>query len=166
MNDANETPGRRPRVLLVEDNDNDVELTRLAFAASGAAVELQCVGDGEQCMEALRHPDSRPDLILLDLHMPRMDGLEVLQALAGDETLKRIPVVVLTTSDARDDVEAAYRLGCNSYLLKPIGFEAFAKLIANLTRYWFGVVTLPGGNPRPRADGIASQLSARTGTQL
>jgi two-component system response regulator len=165
MNDVPSPTGRRPQVLLVEDNDNDIELTRLAFDVVGAAIDLHCVRDGEQCMRYLEtaDPSARPDLILLDLHMPRMDGLEVLQALARDDAFKRIPVVVLTTSDAPDDVDAAYRLGCNSYVLKPIGFEPFAKLIGDLTRYWFGLVTLPLGGAHAHHKDFATRDAASSG---
>lgn len=144
---AKQSLRHRPAILLVEDNDNDVELTKLAVSASGIAADLHCVNDGEHCMNVLRSTESPlgrlPDLIFLDLHMPRMSGLEVLQALAQDERLRHVPVVVLTTSDAPNDVHAAYRLGCRSYVVKPVGFEAFATLVKQLLGYWFSAVVLP-----------------------
>jgi CheY-like chemotaxis protein len=166
MTHPDKSNAARPLVLLAEDNDNDVELTKLAFTAAGFEVDLQCVGDGEACLNYLRDPKrfTRPNLILLDLHMPRMNGLEVLQAIGQDELLRTIPVVMLTTSDAPDDVEAAYRLGCNSYIVKPVGFEAFAKLIADLMRYWFSIVALPSSTRVQAHTQSAHAPSARIGT--
>lgn len=151
MSDESKPAYYRPRVLLVEDNDNDVELTKLAFAAVDPAVQLYSVSDGEQCIATLQNSRASglPHLILLDLQMPRMNGLEVLKALAQDDVLKRIPVIVLTTSDAPEDIDAAYRAGCNSYLRKPLGFNDFLPVIESLTRYWFGTVSLPTIGRRP-----------------
>jgi CheY-like chemotaxis protein len=142
------TAHRSAVILLVEDNDNDAELTKLGFAQCTLSVALHHVVDGEECMQFLHksgvHADApTPDLILLDLHMPRMNGIEVLAAVGRDDGLKHIPVVVLTTSDAPADVLAAYRLRCSSYIVKPVGFDAFAKTIEALTRYWLLVAALP-----------------------
>lgn len=143
--------GRPAVVLLVEDNDNDVELTKIGFHRAKLAVQLHCVGNGEECMQFLRKEGQHasaptPDLILLDLNLPRMDGHEVLAAIGRDEKLRHLPVVVLTSSKAEEDVLRSYRLRCSSYLVKPIDFEGFAKMIKSLNDYWFTLVVLP---PKP-----------------
>jgi len=140
--------GRPANVLLVEDNDNDVELTRLGFQRAKLAVNLDRVANGEECMAYLRKEGKyaeapAPDLILLDLNMPRMDGQEVLEEINRDDHLKHLPIVVLTTSDADKDVLAAYKLRCSSYIVKPLDFENFSKAIQSLADYWFTVVVLP-----------------------
>lgn len=140
--------GRPAVILLAEDNDNDVELTKLAFERAKFAVQLHHVADGEECMEFLRKQGKHagaptPDIILLDLNMPRMDGLEVMRELGSDEALKHLVVVVMTSSRADGDVLRSYQLRCNSYLVKPIKFEEFAKMIQSLGDYWFTLVTLP-----------------------
>ncbi len=139
---------RPAEVLLVEDNDNDVELTKLGFKRAKFAVNLHHVRNGEECMAFLRKEGRyaeapTPDLILLDLNMPRMDGREVLEEVTRDENLKHLPIVVLTTSKADGDVLMSYRLRCNSYIVKPVNFENFAKVIQSLTDYWFTLVVLP-----------------------
>jgi two-component system response regulator len=135
-------------VLLAEDNDNDVELTKLAFQRARFAVQLHHVPNGEECLAFLRNEGPyadapRPDILLLDLNMPRMDGIEVLQELNQDENLRHLVVVVLTSSSADEDVLRSYKLRCSSYLVKPINFESFAKMIQSLGDYWFTLVTLP-----------------------
>lgn len=140
--------GRPAVILLVEDNDNDVEITKLGFQRAKFAVDLHHVPNGEECMAFLRkegrYADApTPDIILLDLNMPRMDGIEVLQELTKDERLKHLVVVVLTSSKADEDVLRSYQLRCSSYLVKPINFETFAKMIQSLGDYWFSLVTLP-----------------------
>ncbi len=141
---------RPAQILLVEDNENDVELTKIGFQRARFAVNLHHVPNGEECMAFLRREGKyadapMPDLILLDLNMPRMDGREVLQEITADDTLKHLPVVVLTTSDAEKDVLMSYRLRCNSYIVKPVGFENFSKAIQSLGDYWFTLVVLPSG---------------------
>jgi chemotaxis family two-component system response regulator Rcp1 len=140
---------RPAEILLVEDNDNDAELTRIAFRRAKLAVNLQHVTNGEECMALLRHEGRyasarTPDLILLDLNMPRMDGREVLAELEKDERLRHLPVVVLTSSKGEADVLASYKLKCSSYLVKPISFDGFAQMIQALHDYWFTLVVLPG----------------------
>lgn len=133
-----------PLILLVDDNDNDSELVRIALDDLHRGIRLTCVRDGEACMEYLERragyeTAERPDLVLLDLQMPRMSGLDVLRAI-GKSTireLKRIPVVVLTTSSAARDIDEAYQFGCKSYILKPLGYSEFASAIARLCEYWF-----------------------------
>lgn len=140
--------GRPAIVLLVEDNDNDIEITKIGFEQADVAVDLRVVMDGEQCLEFLRkqHPygdAARPDLVLLDLHMPRMSGLEVLDAINADPDLRHIPVIVLTTSSSEHEIKEAYCRHCSGYLIKPVGFADFVKAVQTLEDYWFGLVALP-----------------------
>lgn len=140
--------GRPAEILLVEDSDDDVELTKLGFARAKFACKLHHVPNGEECMSFLRKQGPyagvpTPDLILLDLNMPRMDGNEVMEEIAGDEKLRHLPIVVLTSSKAEEDILRSYKLRCSSYLVKPINFEGFAKMVQSLTDYWFTLVTLP-----------------------
>ncbi len=144
--------GRPAEVLLVEDNENDAELTRLGFQRAKFAVHLHHVANGEECLSFLRKEGKyahvpTPDLILLDLNMPRMDGLEVMEEVGKDESLKHLPIVVLTSSAAEEDVLKSYKLRCNSYLVKPINFDGFAKLIQSMSDYWFTLVVLPPNVP-------------------
>jgi CheY-like chemotaxis protein len=141
-------PQRTVRVLLVEDHPADITLTRKAFARISTPNQLDVVFDGVEAMRFLRRQGryvnaERPDLVLLDLNMPRMDGREVLEQMGLDPTLRRIPVVVLTTSASPNDVEAAYKRCANSYLTKPVGFDQFLRLIEDLERYWFNTAHLP-----------------------
>jgi CheY-like chemotaxis protein len=133
--------------LLADDNESDAELTRLAFDQSVHSVELRVVCDGEQCLSFLNKSGpfvdaSTPDLLLLDLHMPRLGGIEVLERLLPEQ-MARIPVVVLTTSDNADDITAAYRLGCKGYFIKPVGFAAFVDMIKTIQDYWLECATHP-----------------------
>ena len=148
MSSSLEACGRPAEILLVEDNDNDAELMRLAFKQAKLAVSVHRVCDGEACMAFLRrqHPHEaapQPDLVFLDLNMPRMDGREVMREILADEQLRHLPVIVMTSSDADADVLASYKLRCSSYIVKPIGFENFAQIIRSLSNYWFTVVVLP-----------------------
>jgi two-component system response regulator len=138
-------------ILLAEDNDNDVELMRIGFQRAKFAVNLHHVANGEQCMAFLRRQGQyadapTPDLILLDLNMPRMDGREVLAEIVRDEALCKLPVVVLTTSDSNEDVLAAYKLRCSSYIVKPVDFDQFSQVVRGIGDYWFTLVVLP---PKP-----------------
>lgn len=140
--------GRPAEILLVEDSDDDVELTKLGFKRAKFAVRLHHVANGEECMSFLRKEGPyagvpTPDLILLDLNMPRMDGNEVMAEINRDEALNHLPIVVLTSSKAEEDILRSYKLRCSSYLVKPINFEGFATMIQSLTNYWFTLVTLP-----------------------
>jgi two-component system, chemotaxis family, response regulator Rcp1 len=140
--------GRPAVILLAEDNENDVEITKLGFVRAKLAVDLHHVANGEECMAFLRKEgryaaSPTPDIIMLDLNMPRMDGLEVMEAIGKDDRLKHLVIVVLTSSNADEDVLRAYKLRCSSYLVKPIKFEAFTKMIQSLGDYWFALVTLP-----------------------
>lgn len=139
---------RTAEILLAEDNDNDVELMRVGFEKAKLAINLHRVKDGEKCMAFLRKEGAyadtpTPDLLLLDLNMPRMDGREVLAEICGDDRLRHLPVVILTTSESESHILELYRLRCSSYIVKPVDFEQFARAIKALSDYWFTVVVLP-----------------------
>ena len=140
--------GRPAEVLLVEDNDNDVYITRKGFDEAKLTLNLHHVSNGEECMEFLRKEGRftnvpTPDLILLDLNMPVMDGREVLSEIVKDEQLRKLPVVVLTTSHGEQDILDMYNLRCSSYIVKPVDFSQFQRVIQQLSDYWFTVVVLP-----------------------
>jgi len=143
--------GRRMRpavLLLVEDSPGDVELTREALDEARVSNELHVVADGEQAMQYLkregRFADAvRPDLVLLDLNLPRMDGRQVLAEIKADPELRRIPVVVLTTSRAEKDVLAAYELHANAYIVKPVDLDQFLAVVRSVEGFWLSVVKLP-----------------------
>lgn len=138
-------------ILLVEDSPSDVLMTREALSQSRLLNRLEVVSDGMEALAFLRRQERyaqapRPDLILLDLNMPRKDGREVLAEIKGDPQLKTIPVVILTTSRAEEDILRSYGLHANSYLVKPVNFERFAAMIRSLEGFWFEMVALP---PKP-----------------
>ncbi|MDB5470526.1 MAG: response regulator receiver protein [Caulobacter sp.] len=140
--------GRPAELLLIEDNYGDILLTREAFQDAKIANNLSVAGDGEEAMSMLRregehahHP--APDLILLDLNLPRMDGREVLQAIRADPGLNRIPVIVLTSSIADRDILRSYDLKANGYIVKPVDFERLKEIVASIESFWFTVVVLP-----------------------
>ena len=140
--------GRAAVVLLVEDNDDDIELTKIGFEQAEFAVDLRVVSDGEQCLDYLRRQNAyatspTPDLVLLDLHMPRMSGMEVLDAINADANLRHLPVIVLTTSSSDREIREAYQRHCSGYLIKPVGFADFVKTVQALEGYWFSLVALP-----------------------
>jgi CheY-like chemotaxis protein len=143
------TLNRFIEVLLVEDNLGDVELTTLALEESKLSINLSVVGDGAAAIEFLQHRKNKhasapyPDLILLDLNLPRKSGHEVLAEIKSDEALKRIPVVVLTTSQSEEDIVRAYNLYASGYIAKPAGFEQFVKVIQAIEDFWFSTVRLP-----------------------
>lgn len=135
-------------ILLVEDDPADAGLAKRALRDGRILCNVTHVRDGVEAMEYLRRQGSfagaaRPDLILLDLNMPRMDGREVLQEMKADEELKTIPVVILTTSDVDRDVNASYLLGANSFITKPMDMDAFFDAVKSIEEYWFRVVRLP-----------------------
>ncbi|MGB8701864.1 MAG: response regulator [Thermosynechococcaceae cyanobacterium] len=140
---------RSIEILLVEDNLGDVELTTLALEESHLTINLSVVGDGAAALDFLQHQkkqyaDSpRPDLILLDLNLPKKSGHEVLAAIKTDDTLKRIPVVVLTTSQADEDILSAYNNYASGYIAKPARFDQFAKVVQSIEDFWFATVRLP-----------------------
>lgn len=141
-------------ILLVEDNPDDVELTRIAFAEAKIANELVVVADGAQALDYLfargdhagRDPADLPSIVLLDLNLPKVDGREVLQAIRANEATRSLPVVVLTTSAEPFDVEASYALGVNSYIQKPVDFERFVWAVKQVGLYWL-VLNQPARTP-------------------
>jgi CheY-like chemotaxis protein len=140
-------------VLLVEDSPGDIRLTREAFQDAAASIRLHVVEDGVEAVRFLTHEGEyaaapRPDLILLDLNLPRMDGREVLARIKGDESLKTIPTVILTTSEAEADILRSYELQANSYLTKPVQLDAFYELVKIINAFWLTEAKLP---PSPEA---------------
>jgi len=138
----------KPRVLLVEDNPGDIRLTQEALKESKMDIHLDVVSDGEQAVDFLmkrgKYTDAiRPHIILLDLNLPKKNGIEVLKEVKTHDSLKKIPVIVLTTSDADHDISKAYSLHANCYILKPVDFDDFAKAIRLIEVYWFNSVQLP-----------------------
>ena len=140
--------GRPIEILLVEDSPSDTDLTIAALAQAKVCNRLSVVEDGVQAMEFLHRQGSyaqapRPDVILLDLNLPRKDGREVLKEIKADDNLKAIPVVVLTTSQAEKDVLQAYALHANCYVTKPVGFQQFLEVVKAVEGFWLTVVKLP-----------------------
>jgi two-component system, chemotaxis family, response regulator Rcp1 len=138
-------------ILLVEDSPSDVKLTLTILAQAKMANRVSHVEDGVEAMEFLRrqgkHTDvSRPDLILLDLNLPRKDGREVLAEMKTDPNLATIPVVVLTTSKAEQDILRSYELHANCYVTKPVDFNSFLDVVQSIEKFWLAVVTLPAKN--------------------
>ena len=139
---------RPARVLLVEDNEADVRLTREALREAGENVRLSAVGAGDLALAYLRSEGGyadvpRPDLVLLDLNLPRKNGLEVLEEMRADPQLRSIPVIVLTSSAARQDVEDCYARGANAFVVKPLELDAFMDLIGAIRGFWLEVAQLP-----------------------
>lgn len=136
------------RILVVDDDPGDVLMIEEALAGSGIPKTIDVVGDGEEAMEFLRgvgrHTGaSRPDVILLDLNMPRMDGRQVLTEVKGDEDLRTIPIVVLTTSNAENDVLGSYSLRANAYVTKPIDLDDFNEVVRRIDEFFGQIVVLP-----------------------
>ena len=136
------------RVMFVEDNPDDVEIARRAFKQADLVSDVMLARDGQDVIdrllpEGVQEAGSRPDLILLDLNLPRLNGFEVLERLRASETYRTVPVIVLSASARQEDVLRSYQLGANSYLQKPAVFEEFTELLDVLGRYWLQLVTLP-----------------------
>ena len=143
-----EKNARSIEILLVEDNPGDARLTIEAMREAKMRNSIHVVEDGVEAMEYLRREGRyraapRPDLVLLDLNLPRKDGREVLAEMKADTDLKRIPVVVLTTSQAEEDVLRAYDLHANCYVTKPVDFGQFMRVVRQIDEFWVKVVTLP-----------------------
>lgn len=146
------------RILLVEDDPKDVELTLTALEEYNLANEVVVAGDGEEALDYLNcrgnfaaRPQGNPAVLLLDLKLPKVDGLEVLQSIRSDEKLQMIPVVVLTSSREERDMVASYRLGVNAYVVKPVNFLEFVTAIKELGIFWAVINEPPPGSVRKRA---------------
>lgn len=143
--------GKMITILLADDDPDDRKLTEDAFAENRLVNQLHCVEDGEELLDYLNRSgryehlrnEPLPGLILLDLNMPRKDGREALKEIKANPLFRRIPIVVLTTSKAEEDILRSYDLGVNSYITKPVTFKSLVELIKVLGRYWFEVVELP-----------------------
>jgi two-component system, chemotaxis family, response regulator Rcp1 len=135
-------------VLLVEDSPGDVRLTREALKDAKVHINLHVAADGMQAMEFLKREGKyagvpRPDLILLDLNLPKKDGREVLEEIKENPALQSIPIVILTTSSSEEDVLKSYRLHANCYISKPVDLEGFLKVVKSIDSFWLTIVTLP-----------------------
>jgi len=145
--------GRPLLILMADDDEEDCLLVREAIQETRAVHDLRAVSDGEELLDYLYGQNKfanaasapRPDLILLDLKMPKKDGREALGEIKADPRLQQIPVVVLTTSTAEDDVDYCYRMGASSYIPKPVTFQAWVDLMQTVVKYWFEAVKLPSG---------------------
>lgn len=150
----NAQQARPADILLVEDSPADILLTREIFEESKILANLHVVEDGQAALDYLRRAKQGddavvPDLILLDLNLPKKGGIEVLSEIKSDPELRRVPVVMLTTSDDEVDVLESYDRHANSYITKPIDFEQFSQVVRTLEDFWFSVVRLPDRNPSP-----------------
>lgn len=135
-------------ILLVEDSPGDVRLTQEVFRATNSSIHIHVAIDGEQAMAFLRREGAysdapRPDIILLDLNLPKMDGREVLARIKEDDSLKMIPTVILTTSEAEADIVKSYQLHANCYLSKPVQLSAFEDIVESINSFWLNTVKLP-----------------------
>jgi CheY-like chemotaxis protein len=146
-------------VLLAEDDEHDITATNRAWKKHNIANQLYIVNDGEECLDFLRRRGKysepgaapRPGILLLDIKMPRMDGLTVLKYIREDEELQHLPVIILTTSKAEEDRLKGYNLGVNAYIVKPVGFENFSEAVRTINLFW-QLVELPGGEHEPHED--------------
>lgn len=148
MVEINESSSRPVEILLVEDNPGDMRLTQEALKEGKVYNNLHWAKDGVEALEFLRREGARataprPDIILLDLNLPKKDGREVLDVIKRDDHLKHIPVVVLTTSKAEEDVVRSYELHANCYVTKPVDLDKFIAVVQSIDRFWLTVVTLP-----------------------
>lgn len=132
-------------LMLVEDNVDDIELFKLALTLSNLDSDIMVARDGPDALAMLigRENGPLPDVILLDLKLPRLNGLDVLRAIKGNPRTRAVPVVILTTSGERSDLETAYEIGCNSYLRKPVDFSQFNDMVRDVHRYWLTLNTAP-----------------------
>lgn len=151
--------GRSIEILLVEDNAADVRLTEEALRDGQLLNRLHVARDGAEALDFLEGKGAysdvpRPDLILLDLNLPKKDGREVLAKIKGDDGLKSIPVVVLTTSSAEEDILQSYNLNANCYITKPVDFEQFLNVVKAIECFWFNIVVLP-----PQDNAVVAQLA-------
>ncbi len=143
-----EVQARAVQILLVEDNDGDVFLTKKAFETARIANNFHVAQDGEVALAMLRNEGEyadipRPDLILLDINLPKVDGRAVLSEIREDEELRRIPIVILSSSSTEQDVLKSYDLHANSYIVKPINLAKFHEIVSAIENFWFNLVVLP-----------------------
>lgn len=136
-------------LMLIEDNPAEIMLMEEILAEAGVTLELRLVSDGEAALEYLRRQGrfvaaSRPDLIMLDLNLPGLDGRQVLREIKEDPDLRAIPVIILTTSQAEEDIQQCYQLQANCYITKPVSLEAFIEVIRSIESFWLHTVKLPG----------------------
>lgn len=151
VNGPNDQKGELLRILLVEDNEADVKIAQRAFSNAKIKNQLFLVGDGQECLDFVRHEGAykdtaqfpRPDIILLDINMPRVDGFGVLQALKSDKEYGSIPIIVLTASKNQHDICQSYALGANSFIQKPVAYEEFVNVIDCFNQYWHVLNKLP-----------------------
>jgi len=142
---------RHANILLVEDNQTDAELIGEALKDSNIPHSLSVASNGEEAMRILNSTSELPDLVLLDLNLPKLSGIEVLQEIKNSIHLRTLPVVVLTNSQSEKDVIQAYQNHCNAYIRKPLGFEGFVDTLMVIEAFWFSLVTLPSNNDVPEA---------------
>ena len=140
--------GRTAEILLVEDNPGDILLTKRALAKSRMLNNITSARSGDEAMAILSHDSARPsaktpDLILLDLNLPKISGLDVLKNVKSHEKLRRIPVIIFSSSQAEADVVRSYDFHANSYIMKPVSLEAYAQVVASIEQFWFSLVVLP-----------------------
>ncbi len=140
-------------ILLVEDNEGDILLTQEVFKSSGLSNPLSVVKDGEEALDFLYQRNQftgaeRPDLILLDINIPKINGKEILAIIKNDDDLKTIPVIMLTTSSADNDVLDSYRNHANCFITKPLGFNDFSQAVAEIKNFWFTLATIPYKNQK------------------
>ncbi len=146
-----ESKAKSITILMADDDEDDRLMTKEAFKEARLANDLRFVVDGEELLDYLHHRGKysghddapRPGLILLDLNMPRKDGREALREIKSDPNLRRIPIVVLTTSKAEEDIYRSYDLGVNSFITKPVSFEGLVYVVTALAKYWFQIVQMP-----------------------
>jgi len=135
-------------ILLVDDNPDDIMIAKRAFKKCAIRNKVYVTEDGEEAIQFLRKEGTYKDvpksgLVILDLNMPKVDGFEVLKTIKGDSKLKSIPIIVLTSSSRSEDVERAYKLGCNSFVVKPASFEDFVEAVMEIKRYWLTLSKIP-----------------------
>jgi CheY-like chemotaxis protein len=155
---SNATTRKQINILMAEDSTDDRMLMKQALQASHLCWHLHMVEDGEQLLDYLYHRHDykdltkapRPELILLDVYLPKLNGMEALQVIKADPTLRRIPIVMMTASKSENDIRRCYELGASSYLTKPMTFELLLEAVNTLGQYWFDIVELPPDNIHER----------------
>jgi CheY-like chemotaxis protein len=144
-------------ILLVDDSPDDIMIAKRAFSKSQIHNKIYVTHDGEEAIQFLRKEGKYKDmptagLVILDLNMPKVDGFEVLETIKGDDKLKSIPIIVLTSSSRPEDIERAYKLGCNSFIVKPVSFEDFIEAVIEIKRYWLSLSKLPYNYEKKNGD--------------